>query len=218
MKQLAKRFFALALILALVLSLTACGGFDAASYVQGNLDANFKGVVSDSYVKQVDSDEATILAQYEQTLDSFVDSEISSQDLTRDEITDECYENIRGFYKELLNSLKYTVGKSTKTSDGFDVELTCEAINFSEQLNEADFSTAMNDILAVYMQKETMTDDDYIQLYSDLMNKYIDLYYAALSNASYSPAEAMTLHLEMENNVVAIPDSEYVAIQNALIH
>lgn len=220
MKQFVKRALALALVLVFALSLTACGGFDAAAYVQGNLDANLKGIASDAYLKQVNAtDDSEVIATYEETVDAYVVSELSSQDLTPELVTEACYQNITDFYKELLASLKYTVGKATKTSDGFDVELTCEAVNFTSGLNPDDFTAAATDALEGYLDKETMTDDDYINLYSDVMNKYIELYHDTLAGATFAEPETMTVHLELTSDkLVFIPDEEYVAIQNALIH
>ncbi len=217
MKSFVKRGFALALVAVLVLSLTACGGFDAAAYVQGDLDLSFKGIVSDGYLKLVNASKEEAEAVYEQVVEAFADQEISSQDLSRSEITDECYENIIAFYKEYLGKAKYTVGEASRTSNGFEVEVSCEALLFLDQLNPDDFTTAGNEIAAPYLNKTSMSDQDYIELYSAIMNRYVELYHEALSKAEYGPAESLTLKLEMDsNNIVSISESSYTALQDAL--
>ena len=135
MKKLRNYLAPVALTIALVLSLTACGGFtaaDAQTMVQGEMDT-FHGTANSDFLKIVGETEETITEQYQTAIEKDVEAFMA------------CYEieDPEGVYAarlvedfgELYPRTSFEVGEAVKDGDVYTVPVTIMPLDVIELLD-----------------------------------------------------------------------------------
>lgn len=219
MRRLFKRACALIPALALVLSLTACGGggvsaFDATKYIQGLLDKTYLGEF-DEYMKVVDITENECEDDYISGLES--EAEYFASVFQIDNLTDDIKADIVDLYKEIYSYSKYTVSAATKQDDKtYSVKVTVEPIDIFHLVADTLNGGAADDFNAQYddVDVASMSDDEYDTFYAAYDAAWaqliIDLTREKLPELGYLDSSSLLVQVaEDEDGLWGIPQSDF---------
>ena len=194
MKKVKRIALALVCVL-LVGALSGCGSkFDAKGYLNALLDASYKGD-SKAFVdmKLGTEDEAAEL--YEQGIDAEMSAFLSGVS-----VSDELEGEFREIFKQMLGSVKYTVGDAEKQGDNYVVTVTYEKMKIFEPV----MSQYTDQVTA--LATEWQTNPDSMPASEDEMMEEIlvilrDCMKEALPNVEYAASATTTVRIELVNNV-----------------
>lgn len=200
-----------ALVLAMALLLTACGGMSASEakeYAQSCLDACYKGEFDD-YVKCTDSTKEEAQAMYEEGITNTLDASGLSDGTISQELLDK-YEQL---FIDLYKSANYTLAEPVEDGeDGYTIEVTIEPFTIFDGLEE-ELMTAVEELAANLT--EIPTEDEINEMVYQAM---YDLLAARVENMVYGDPVTVTLHvLPDEDGVYYIPEDDMVAIEEAMV-
>ncbi len=194
MKKVKRIALALVCVL-LVGALSGCGSkFDAKGYLNALLDASYKGD-SKAFVdmKLGTEDEAAKL--YEQGIDAEMSAFLSGVT-----VSDELESEFRDIFKQMLGSVKYTVGDAEKQGDNYVVTVTYEKMKIFEPV----MSQYTEQVTA--LAAEWQANPDSMPASEDAMMEEIlvilrDCMKEALPNVQYAESATTTVRIELINNV-----------------
>jgi len=222
MKKRTMRGLALALAACAVMTLAACGGVsrtDATDYIQGELDASYKGVYNESYLKVLDitEDEAketfetNVSAEARYLLDFFYVESTDEEVLARaEEVVTEIYSHA-----------KYTVGKADKLQSGdFAVEVTLSPIEIIPLLTDDMYMECIDLALAdagVADDAEELTDDQITQADSALGLRVLEKLEALIPELTYGTDQTVMMQLKEEDNVYTLVETGWQKLDEMMI-
>ena len=198
-----KRAGALLAAGALLLGLTACGSSitdDATVYVQGLLDANYKGEISQDYIDVVeDMTQEQAQADHENNLEieagyllSFLAVELPTDAVTQraQEIVDEIYSHAQ-----------YTVADAEQLSSGdIAVEVTVSPIEIIPLLTEDQMAAAWTSVKQASGASDeaiaAMSDEEYQVLDEQYANALLDQLEALIPQLTYGQDQVIMLQMK----------------------
>lgn len=199
---------ALLAIAALTINVTGCGAkFDAKTYVQGSMDAQFKGEISDDFAKITEGGREAIQATYDESIE-----EISAQFVAMG-----CPEDMAADFKvatqDLLKACKYTVGDAVKgEGNNYTVPVTVEPIEFlTAEMQEEMQTYLMGRIteLGEAADEQTIMNETF----AFMLEKFRD----SAANPVYGEPQVIDVRVEeVSNNLYDIPEEDQTALANAV--
>lgn len=213
----------LALSLALLLPLSACGGGlsadDAQLYVQGVLDENYLGKADPDFLKLIDSTEEETEEVYAGSmeteaqffLDSFVESELSQEE--QDRLLDE----LSAMYRQIYAHSKYTVESASEVDDTtFGVKVTVEPIDIFHQVADELNNGAADELNSCY--PDQMTDEEYMAYEVEWVELFMDLTYEKLPQLDYLEPQTLLVQVALgDDDYWTIPDEDFWAVDALVI-
>lgn len=213
----------LALSLALLLPLSACGGGlsadDAQLYVQGVLDENYLGKADPDFLKLIDSTEEETEEVYAGSmeteaqffLDSFVESELSQEE------QDRLLEELSAMYRQIYAHSKYTVESASEVDDTtFGVKVTVEPIDIFHQVADALNNGAADELNSRY--PDQMTDEEYMAYEVEWVELFMDLTYEKLPQLDYLEPQTLLVQVALgDDDYWTIPDEDFWAVDALVI-
>lgn len=165
-----KRLFALLCMITVVASMvTGCvTSFDAAGYVKGYLDSTMKADF-DEYAKLCDSN----VSEVEKVYNEGIDKNVSSM-LTGITVNAETKESIRQALVAVFKNAKYSVGKASKTDNGFEVPVEITPLHLG--LTTEKCTEIAKDTLKKFQKKNPEATDttQYYIMYGDALASYLN--------------------------------------------
>lgn len=208
MRNRRKNFITAAILVIMVLAMTACGQkFDASGYVQACMDLLTQGK-TESYMEYTKQTEEEAKADYDQSLDQAMSM------MEGIGLSDELMEKYRGFFGDLLAKTKYTVKEAQETEDGFTVDVEVEQLTgvfngVQAQLQEEAMAYATEQAEA-----GEQLDEDALQEW--IFNRMYEILVEKLDSATYNEAQTITVHVTKKDSTYTIPDEDYATIEAAL--
>ena len=213
----------LALSLALLLPLSACGGGlsadDAQLYVQGVLDENYLGKADPDFLKLIDSTEEETEEVYAGSmeteaqffLDSFVESELSQEE------QDRLLEELSAMYRQIYAHSKYTVESASEVDDTtFGVKVTVEPIDIFHQVADELNNGAADELNSRY--PDQMTDEEYMAYEVEWVELFMDLTYEKLPQLGYLEPQTLLVQVALgDDHYWTIPDEDFWALDALII-
>ena len=213
----------LALSLALLLPLSACGGGlsadDAQLYVQGVLDENYLGKADPDFLKLIDSTEEETEEVYAGSmeteaqffLDSFVESELPEED------QDRLLEELSAMYRQIYAHSKYTVESASEVDDTtFGVKVTVEPIDIFHQVADELNNGAADELNSRY--PDQMTDEEYMAYEVEWVELFMDLTYEKLPQLDYLEPQTLLVQVALgDDDYWTIPDEDFWAVDALVI-
>lgn len=202
MKSMKKQITMAVMVFAMsVTAITGCGKkFDAAAYVKGTLDANFKNEINDDYAKLVEGGREAVEKQYNDDLEELVDTFRQAG----------CPEDILDSYKnvlvDMMKQCKYTVGEAKKaegSSDNYVVTVEVEPLT----LDMADMQNqAASHLQEWAAQQENPSQEDAI---NETFNYMLTLLEEATKAPAYQEKQSVEVNvIKGDKNVYSVPDAD----------
>lgn len=166
-----KRLLTLFMAMTMVVCMTACGsGFDAKGYVEGYLDANFKGEF-DAYAKLCGEDASEVEETYNKTLDDGLNALFTG--IT---ISDDSMSQLKDAFINVYKKAKYTVNEAEKDGDKYKVSVKVEPLYLGLTTENM---TELSEKAAKQYSKEnkdaTSYDTDKLyEIYAQLVIEYLN--------------------------------------------
>ena len=213
----------LALSLALLLPLSACGGGlsadDAQLYVQGILDENYLGKSDPDFLKLIDGTEDEVEEVYAGSLeteaqfflDSFVESELSQEE------QDRLLEELSTMYRQIYAHSKYMVESASQVDDTtFGVKETVEPIDIFHQVADELNNGAADELNSRY--PDQMTDQEYMAYEVEWVELFMDLTYEKLPQLDYLEPQTLLVQVALgDDDYWTIPDEDFWAVDALVI-
>ncbi len=187
-KNVKKTMAALGCLL-LVGMLAGCGAkFDAAAYLQANLDNAYK---NDSaaliQMKICTAEEASDI--YRRGIDGEMNAFLASYN-----VSDELKGEVRELFEEMFSKVKYTVGEAEKQEKNYVVTVTYEQMQIFAPLMEDYLARA--EALAGTIQ--TLPEEQQVE---KLIGTFRDSFRDALAGVQYAQPAQTTINIELTDNV-----------------
>ena len=236
-----KRIAAVAVAACLVMSLAACGGInrnDATVYVQGRLDAQYKGEYSKDYIdlvedmtqadaEQMYNDNAEIEAEY---LLYILNTEYSTEGYDEavltamNELYAEPVAKAQELIKEIYSHAKYTVGKADKLQSGdFAVEVTVSPIEIVSLIPDEVYEDTWSEYLSAYgitsqEQMDAMADEDYMKMDAEYAMAMLEYLEGLMDSLTYGEDQIIMIQLKLgEDNYYSLVDSGVQKLDEVMI-
>lgn len=180
-----KRLLTLFTAMAMVVCMTACGSsFDASGYVEGYLDANFKGEF-DAYAKICDKETSEVEDAYNETLD-----EVLSGYLTGIALSEDSTAQLREAFIAVFKQAKYSVGEAKKDGNKYTVSVKVEPLYLGLTTESM---TALSEEAAKKYTEEYPDDASYDtdKLYGIIGELLIDFLNDKAENPTYGEASTI---------------------------
>ena len=223
-----KKFFAVLLSCALLLSLCGCSTVaekvvdklteaQMTTLVQGNLDQLYLGTADEEYLKFVNSTQAESLQLYEETMG--YKAEDFAYYFLIEFMTDDLHAELTELCKEIFSHVSYTVGTGTKVDDTtVSVNVELRPLNIYEQM-VADLDAYMADFYAKYPESVVAAMDDaaYAAYDAEWADLLIALCREKLKTVGYGDTLNMALQVKLENDVWCITDEALTGFDTLVI-
>lgn len=222
MKKTFKTLAAVALVLSLSLSLTACdnisaimggGEIDGAAYMQGQLDEIYLGKFDPDYMDMVGIDEKEAQETYESGIEAEV--EAFNYKFGIEYPGEEYTARMVELYKQAYSKADYTVVSSVKQDDdSYSVKITVRPLDIIQLMNE-NYSAFSEEFEAQFddVDVEAMTDEEY-----DTWNETVydvayqtglaDLFESLLPEMGYLEEKSIAVQIEKDTDDYYVLNSD----------
>ena len=198
------------LSLALMLSLTGCGGLwdllgdesdRIAAYIQGYLDLTYKGQFNEDYMEELDRTEEDMQERYESGLRAeaqFFENAIGYIEYPTEESTS----RLMDIYAEIYSYSDYTVESCTKLESGnYAVEVSFRPIDTLTKLNPEQFNQVFVEVLGefgVYDDEDlaNMSEEDYIAADGVYAQRIMDLLEQAIPGTGHGEERSVVVQIK----------------------
>ena len=201
----------------LLLGLTACGSSitdDATVYVQGLLDANYKGEISQDYIDVVeDMTQEQAQADHENNLEIEAGYLLSilAVELPTDAVTQRAQEIV----DEIYSHAQYTVADAEQLSSGdIAVEVTVSPIEIIPLLTEDQMAAAWT---SVKQASGARSDEEYQVLDEQYANALLDQLEALIPQITYGQDQVIMLQMKEEDGYYSLVDSGMQKLDEVMI-
>ena len=209
MMRLGKRMLAAGLAAGLLAALAACGvggvtAKDASTYIQGDLDATYKGICSQDYIDLVeDMTEADAEEMYQSNIEWEAENLMYylAINFPDDAVTARAQELV----KEIYSNAKYTVGNASKMDNGdYAVEVVISPIEVLSLMEDNLWDDHWNEVLSqngvtAQEQIDAMSDEEYTVLESQYGMLMLDEVEALMSELTYGEDQSVMLQLKKDD-------------------
>ena len=215
-----------------LLALAACGVSrdDATTYIQGELDCVYKGVVSQEYVDLVegmteedalDNYEANVSAEAMRML-SYLGAEgiVDGTSIYPEGTADDMFAQAEALVKEIYSNAKYTVNKADKLQSGdFAVEVVVSPIELFHLLPDSAGPDTWTQVCLSQGVEDTSTlsDEAYLALdvaYAVSMMEQVE---ALLPQLSYGEEQNVMLQMKLEDDYYTLVDASWYTLDDMII-
>ncbi|MCM1183764.1 MAG: hypothetical protein NC337_10360 [Roseburia sp.] len=194
MKRVKRIALALVCVM-LVGALSGCGSkFDAPGYLNALLDASYKGDYK-AFVDMKLGTEEEAADLYEQGIDAEMNAFLSGMS-----VSDELEGEFRDIFKQMLGSVKYTVGEAEKQDDDYVVTVTYQKMKIFEPVmtQYMDEITALTEEWTSNPDSMPTTEDEMMEAMLVILR---DCMKEALPNVEYGESATTTVRIELIDNV-----------------
>lgn len=225
MNIMKKRVITLALAALTALSLSACGGIsrdDATTYVQGELDAVYKGIYSQEYIDLVD-DMTEADAQEKHDYNVSAEAPFLLDYLTIEYPDDAVTAKAESVIAEIYSHAKYTVGKADKTQNGdFTVEVTLSPIEILSQLEDQvyldNWQAALADAgITTQEQLDALSEEDYAEIDRSYGMAMLESLEALIPELTYGADQIVMLQLKLEDDAYSLVETGWQTLDQIMI-
>ena len=214
------------LVIGAAVVLAACGvsRMDASTYIQGELDAVYRGVYNDDYLELVegmtkaDAEEkynSNVSAEAEYLLYYFMGVEYPDDAVTA---------KAESLIKEIYSHAKYTVGEADKLQSGdFVVEVTLSPIEIMPLLSEESYSENWQAACAekgITTQEEltNVSEEEYAAIDAVYAMAMLEEVEALLPQLSYGADQEIMLQLELgDDNYYSLVEEDWQYLDGVMI-
>ncbi|SBW09735.1 conserved exported hypothetical protein [uncultured Eubacteriales bacterium] len=224
----------LTLVLAMFLSLTACSTlntslsdlasrrFDAAAYIQGQLDEIYLGKFDPDYLEMVGITESEARQVYEDGMD--VEVEAFIQTFAIEFPTDDFKERMALLYRSLYAYSDYTVVSAARQDDGsYSVKVSVRPLDTIQLLYDA-FPDFQEEFQAKYSDVDTdaMSDEEFNDWYEniydlDYQNSLADLFEETIPKTGTLEEKSIAVQIEKDDEDYYVMNDESFSNLDALI-
>ena len=205
-----KKVLLILLSLALMLSLTGCGGLwdllgdesdRIAAYIQGYLDLTYKGQFNEDYMEELDLTEEDMQERYESGLRAeaqFFEMAIGYIEYPTEESTS----RLMDIYAQIYSYSDYTVESCTKLESGnYAVEVSFRPIDTLTKLNPEQFNQVFVEVLGefgVYDDEDlaNMSEEDYIAADGVYAQRIMDLLEQAIPGTGHGEERSVVVQIK----------------------
>ncbi len=205
-----KKVLLILLSLALMLSLTGCGGLwdllgdesdRIAAYIQGYLDLTYKGQFNEDYMEELDLTEEDMQERYESGLRveaQFFENAIGYIEYPTEESTS----RLMDIYAQIYSYSDYTVESCTKLESGnYAVEVSFRPIDTLTKLNPEQFNQVFVEVLGefgVYDDEDlaNMSEEDYIAADGVYAQRIMDLLEQAIPGTGHGEERSVVVQIK----------------------
>jgi hypothetical protein len=182
MKKTVRKIAVSLTLLAILLSLGACGVSDAdiKTLVKGNLDQVYLGVYDPRYLEIVDTTQEQAASEYEAGLET--DVELFTTYFGIEYPTQELIDEIKELYKQVYAKSDYTVGEPYQIdSRTYGVDVKIRPVDVFKLVTD-DWDAGMRDFFSSYTEEDiaNMTRAEYEAYDQDWARRILDLFWAKL--------------------------------------
>ncbi|MBQ7245451.1 MAG: hypothetical protein IJS33_00830 [Firmicutes bacterium] len=236
-----KKIVIIILSILMVLGLAACGSSSTPvdkmrTLVSGNLDAIYKGIISDDYLEVIGSTADVQRDNYIEGLNTeaeffcyYFDIVDSSYDESFEDLREETRNKIISMYKQIYEKSKYEAKESVKQSDGsYTVQVSIEPIDIMEKAIETLSSGTYepyNEFSARYegVDVEAMSDEEFDAFYEayidDYTNTIIDCILSLLPSLGYKETKTISVQIQADDEgIYSINDDDWNKMDDYLIY
>ena len=230
MNTIKRRLLPALLCAAALLALSACGGVsrdDATTYIQGELDCTYKGIIDEAYVDLVDGmTQESAQEQYETnvTLEAermlyVLDVDYYEEETAEEEVMTRAEELV----KEIYSHAQYTVNQAEKLQSGdFAVEVVISPIELFHLLTADDYTNTWTEICnaaGIYDQEalNAVSEEEYRQMIAQYALEMMDLVESLLPQLSYGEDQNVMLQMKLEDNSYTLEASGWTRLADMII-
>lgn len=214
------------LILCAAVMLAACGvsRMDASTYIQGELDAVYRGVYNDEYLELVedmtkaDAEEkykANVSAEAEYLLYYFLGAEYPDDAVTA---------KAESLVKEIYSHAQYTVGEADKLQSGdFVVEVTLSPIEIMPLIPEESYAEHWQAACAekgitTQEQLNNVSEEEYAAIDAAYAMGMLEEVESLLPQLSYGADQEIMLQLELgDDNYYSLVEEDWQYLDGVMI-
>lgn len=193
-------------------SLLTQGEFDASGYVQGIMDASYKGEF-EKYIELTQDTEESAKTAYEAVMESKAEGLANYTAVT---LNDEIKAKFIEYSKQIYQNAKYEVSDATKTDKGFTVDITISPMLILQSISEdgKDYVTAFNEKNANGDFAE-LTEEEFSAEYA---KGIMEIFENNITNIQYDEPETITVNVVLqEDNVYTMETEEFTKIDSAIL-
>ena len=215
-----KTMLAAALAAAALLGLTACGGGitnDATVYVQGLLDANYKGQISQEYIDVVE-DMTQEQAEADHANNLEIEGDYLLTYLAVDMPTDAVIQRAQELVDEIYSHAQYTVADAEQLSGGdIVVEVTISPIEIMPQLTSEFLQETWDTVLSENgIATQEQLDAQYQALDEQYANVLLDQLESLIPQLTYGQDQVVMLQMK-EDGYYSLVDSGLQKLDEIMI-
>ncbi len=213
-----KLLVALCSAVIVLLAFAGCGGYtaeDAKGLVEGSLQVDFYGEITDEFVASVENEKEELEADYEANIDYYAESFLEICGIT--DPTDNEFEEFRTLSKDLLAKAKWEIGEVEETDRGYMVPVTMYPLDVVDQIN----NNLQTELIArsTEIDASNMTEDEITAAVTDIAVELIKGY---IENADYLDAievevEVYTQEDENGETYFMMDSDDYIALNDAFM-
>ncbi len=200
-----------------LLTLSACGGFDAKALLQGNLDVIYLGTYDADYLDSVEMTEEEAEAAYNEGIENEAAFFCDYFDVDWDALDAAGQQEILDMYKHIYQHSKYEVGEVTRNSDTYLVELTVYPMDIIQKFTEED-SDFFLDSWQHRMDTgefDLYTEEEFEQAWS---HEIVTLISARLDNIGYLDPETISVQIAQDDDgYYVITDNDFQRIDELIL-
>lgn len=214
------------LVIGAAVVLAACGvsRMDASTYIQGELDAVYRGVYNDDYLELVegmtkaDAEEkynSNVSAEAEYLLYYFLGAEYPDDAVTA---------KAESLIKEIYSHAKYTVGEADKLQSGdFVVEVTLSPIEIMQLIPEENYAEHWQAACAdagITTQEElnNVSEEEYAAIDAAYAMALLEELESLLPQLSYGTDQEIMLQLELgDDNYYSLVEEDWKYLDGVMI-
>lgn len=194
-----KRFLRIwTLCMALVIGLTGCGkDFDASGYVQAVLDLTFQGDIEKALEYEEDASEASLMQQYQASIDQFVAANITNEIEMSEMKTAQFAELV----SKIFATMRYSVKDAKKTGEKeyevpVEIQPTDVFASFRQALTED--SIKMTQKIKDGEYKGSSEEETEQMILNDIVNHAYELLDVAYMDTQYGDKETVILRVKAD--------------------
>ena len=222
-----KRWIVLAVVGAMAVSLSACGlggvtADDAVTYVQGELDAAYRGQYNEDYLELMDMTSEEASETHVQNVSAealYLLNYIGVYDV--ESLPEEVIDYAENLIEQIYAKSNYTVNSATLMKSGdYTVDITVYPIDIIQQLSAMDeIATVWSDLTAGFTDEElaSMTDETYNALDAQYATAILSLLEGLLPDLGYEDGQSVVMKLELNDNVYTAVDTDFANLDLMMI-
>lgn len=184
------------------ISLLTQGEFDASGYVQGILDASYKGEF-ETYIQLTEDTKENAQTAYDAVMETKAEGLANYTAVT---LTDENKAKFIEYSKQIFQKAKYEVSSPTKTDKGFTVDIVISPMTILQSISEEgkDYVTDFNSRNENGEFAE-LTDDEFAAEYA---NGIMKIFENNISNIQYDEPVTITVSVILQDDKLYTMEAE----------
>lgn len=217
-----KKSLALLSAMLVLLGLGACSGnnpFSAAGLLQANLDIIYRGTYTTETLTSCGITAEAADRMYDNSIQTEAGYFCKYFDIDRDLLSEETQSRMHDMYKNIYGKVQYTVGATTETADGYQVQLSIQPLLIIQDFLNEEADTVMDD-WQQRMDKgdlDSLSDNEREEAWADgIINAVATR--AEGSSADYDTPVEITVNITQDSEgYLSISDEDMEEIDRLLI-